>query len=417
MKCTRILTILILLTMVAPMVGCGQAVTPGPQPRQTQAQTVESTAMPVSVTMLGWENIPGEPENAKDCGVNYETVPWGDYLAKLSDRTAAGTLPDIIMVDITQFMGLVEQKVVAPLSSSVVSGGEFLPSLTKAFTYNGVSYAIPRAFWVLALFYNRDLFDKYGLSYPTDDWTWGDLEKAAEYIAKGTGKRGLFTPSYSYAFSAFIFQNGGRIMAEDFLDTYVDRDEAFQAAEFYVGLRQRGLAAIPEDVGQVSSEQAFRNWDVAMALEGHWMAKSLADKPPEFGYSAVQPPAGPRGEGNTLFAQAYAVSAYSKNPQEALKAIGCLTSEKIQSRILESGWSLPARASLGGHPYLQEHPIENTLFMGASFASPFNWGPRHAYVDERFQQALEETYKGADLKTSFFKAAEDIRGMIKQQDQ
>jgi multiple sugar transport system substrate-binding protein len=148
------------------------------------------------------------------------------------------------------------------------------------------------------------------------------------------------------------------------------------------------------------------------------MAKWLADKPPEFGYGAVQPPAGPRGEGNVLFARAYAVSTNSKNPQEALKAIACLTSEKSQSRILESGQSLPARASLAGHPYLQEHSIENTLFMGASFASPFNWGPRHAAVNSLVQQALQEVvYKGADIKDSFYRAAEEIRRTINPQKQ
>ncbi len=34
------------------------------------------------------------------------------------------------------------------------------------------------------LYYNKDLFDDAGIDYPTDDWTWDDLEAAALAMTK-----------------------------------------------------------------------------------------------------------------------------------------------------------------------------------------------------------------------------------------
>lgn len=40
---------------------------------------------------------------------------------------------------------------------------------------------------VFVLAYNKDLFDQFGVDYPTDDWTWDDLKEAAEKFVSGEG--------------------------------------------------------------------------------------------------------------------------------------------------------------------------------------------------------------------------------------
>ncbi|MFQ7768057.1 MAG: extracellular solute-binding protein [Fusicatenibacter saccharivorans] len=37
------------------------------------------------------------------------------------------------------------------------------------------------------LAYNKDMFDKFGVEYPTNDWTWDDLAENARKFAGGEG--------------------------------------------------------------------------------------------------------------------------------------------------------------------------------------------------------------------------------------
>ena len=47
--------------------------------------------------------------------------------------------------------------------------------LIDAYTIGRKNLGIPKDFDTNGLFYNKELFDKAGLAYPTDDWTYDDF--------------------------------------------------------------------------------------------------------------------------------------------------------------------------------------------------------------------------------------------------
>ena len=47
---------------------------------------------------------------------------------------------------------------------------------------------IPAGYTTFVTYYNKDMFDKSGLPYPTEGWTWADLRAAAAKLAKPTDK-------------------------------------------------------------------------------------------------------------------------------------------------------------------------------------------------------------------------------------
>ena len=49
---------------------------------------------------------------------------------------------------------------------------------------DGSTYGIPVGFTTHCLFYNKDIFDEAGVEYPTEDWTWDDLQEAARRSLK-----------------------------------------------------------------------------------------------------------------------------------------------------------------------------------------------------------------------------------------
>lgn len=56
-----------------------------------------------------------------------------------------------------------------------------------AFRLNGMQYALPMRMFSHVLYFNRDLFDKAGLSYPNQSWSWDNFLEAAKKLTKGEG--------------------------------------------------------------------------------------------------------------------------------------------------------------------------------------------------------------------------------------
>ncbi|MEK5478306.1 ABC transporter substrate-binding protein [Paenibacillus sp. FSL R5-0407] len=57
---------------------------------------------------------------------------------------------------------------------------------------NGKLYGLPSVFLTKALFYNKDLFDNYGIPYPQDRMTWEEVLQLAARFPAGDGVSGLF---------------------------------------------------------------------------------------------------------------------------------------------------------------------------------------------------------------------------------
>ena len=79
-----------------------------------------------------------------------------------------------------------------------------------------------------------------GIPEPTADWTWEDLQKAAEAIQK-TGKYGGFCMGADWArFAPFVFGNGGAYASDDFKTATIDTPEVKQAAHFIADMKKSG---------------------------------------------------------------------------------------------------------------------------------------------------------------------------------
>ena len=54
------------------------------------------------------------------------------------------------------------------------------------FTTAGGQYGLPRDLNVIALYYNKAMFDAAGVAYPDDTWDWAKLVDAAKKLTKDT---------------------------------------------------------------------------------------------------------------------------------------------------------------------------------------------------------------------------------------
>ncbi|NWG34387.1 MAG: ABC transporter substrate-binding protein [Chloroflexi bacterium] len=434
----KLMSVLLAVTML--LTACGTPATPEKVVetiKETvtvkETQIVEVPAQQTVVRLSGWASSPSETallqsllyqfsvENP-DILVKYEPIT-GDYKQALLTSIASGTEPDIYYVDIFWWLELATNDVLLPLddlmSASGVKREDFIPSLVDAFTYNDKLYGIAKDFNTLGMFYNKDLFDKAGLDYPTDDWTWDDLKAAAAQLTDTSDANkpvyGFCTPPDPGRFPAFVFQNGGSVMTDDFSDTTLDSDAAIGAAEFYTSFRAEGSGALPSDLGEGWQGTLFGKGQCAMVYEGGWLIPYLRDQFPGTKYGVVMPPAGPAGEGNLIFTVAWGISANTKNPDAAWRVVNFLTSEASQKTVLESGFALPSRQSLQDSDYLKNNANSAAIFNGSfNGAHPFFWGSVGSDVNDQMGKALERIFKeNQPVADAMKQAAEAVRSAMK----
>ena len=263
----------ILCLVAILLVACGAPATPETitiketvTVKEIQTVQVEVPAQKTEVRLSGWASSPSETALLEsllykfsvanpDILVKYEPIT-GDYKQALLTGIASGTEPDVFYLDIFWWQELAKNDVLLPIDDLGLKRDEFIPALIDAFTYQDKTYGIPKDFNTLGMFYNKDLFDKAGLEYPTDDWTWDNLKESAAKLTdlSDTNKPvyGFCTPPDPGRFPVFVFQNGGTVMNADYSNTTLDSDAAAKAAEYYTSFRAEKIGAIPSDLGEGS---------------------------------------------------------------------------------------------------------------------------------------------------------------------
>lgn len=71
--------------------------------------------------------------------------------------------------------------------------------------------------------YNKDIFDKAGIPYPTNDWTWDDFSTTAKQVSSGEGANrvyGIVSHWILQSFAPYIY--GGMPYNEDWSKQTLD---------------------------------------------------------------------------------------------------------------------------------------------------------------------------------------------------
>ena len=138
----------------------------------------EPAAEPVTITYCNFNSSGGNEETlAKmvaafeaehpNIKVEVETIGYDDYFTQMQTRVAGGTAPDCYELNIENFAAYANKGLLAEISGVDVSA--LNETALNAFNVGGKQYGLPESFSNVILIYNKDLFDKAGVAYPTDD--------------------------------------------------------------------------------------------------------------------------------------------------------------------------------------------------------------------------------------------------------
>ena len=352
---TRIATAAMLAGVALVMAGCSSGAGGAAGTTTGAAPASSAPAQKVTITYSNFISNGGNEANltkivdafqAANPGitVDVKTMPYADYYTALQTDIAGGTAADVFDVEYATYGAMADSGALAELKG--VDAASYKSSLLQAYQRASKQYALPSSFSTVVLFYNKDLFDKAKVAYPTASWTWADEKAAAAKLTDAAnGVWGDYQPiSYNEYYKA-VTQAGGQFLSADGKKAAFNSPAGQAAAQWLVQKNSTVMPTAAQGAGTPDFDsKLFHDGKLAMWHTGIWMFGAEADVP--FGWDvAVEP--GDTQKASALFSNAVAVAATSKHQDAAQKFAAYLTASKtmVDTR-LAAGWELPTVADV-----------------------------------------------------------------------
>jgi len=176
--------------------------------------------------------------------VDFQILP--DYGTQIQTAFASGDYPEVFTVGQGDFPSRQDSGVLADGNDKIEAKDDFYPGLVAAFSKDGDLYCAPKDFSTLGLLYNKDLFDKAGVKYPTSEWTWDDMKTAAKTLTSGDVV-GVSLAADPDRWESFFYGNGAQIFDTDGKVVF-NSDAGVAALDFYAGFAKDGTGKTPADL-------------------------------------------------------------------------------------------------------------------------------------------------------------------------
>lgn len=299
---------------------------------------------------------------------------------KLEELIVAGNPPDIVLTNSASLKSLDALGVLMDQTSLIkqqnIDLNRFEPTVLNAAKFgSGGLYALPLSVQFNALYYNKDIFDKFGVPYPKDGMTWEETIELAKKLSRtenGVVYRGLepeslnrmsYTKSLVYVDpeteKAAINSPAWRSIYEMMYTIYnipnnmpANLKKAINskvATEAFVQNRTVAMWPTVNVLGSlIEGEKEGLNWDLAQY-------PSYKETPNVYG---------------TVDAHLMFVATSSKHQSEAMKIIGWVTSDEVQANMTrQTGRATPLANPAIREQFMADQPSLKTKNMAAIFKS------------------------------------------------
>ena len=304
----------------------------------------------------GLQKIADEWTEESGVKVKINVVDWDNYWTLLEAGASGGQMPDVFWMHSNTAQMYMENDLLLNLDDYIANDdaidlSNYYEGVVDLYNRddNGSQYALPKDHDTIALLYNKAIFDKYGVEYPTDDWTWENVRDAAAKISEAGKADGV----YGYAINTsnnqdgwynIIYDYGGQVITDDHKGTTIGSDEAKAGMEM---LRQILEVAAPQTVvAETGTDSLFNSGLAAMITQGSWMINTFYKAEHHDDYAwAMLPYADVNGNGTCDKGERYsaynglgwAAAANTANPDAAYSLISYFCSEKAQKEQASLG--------------------------------------------------------------------------------
>ncbi len=286
--------------------------------------------------------------------VNVEVVDWDNYWTLLEAGASGGTMPDVFWMHSNTVQMYMENDALLDLTDyiskdSAIDMSKYYEGVKNLYTRSdGKVFALPKDHDTIALLYNKAIFDKYGVEYPTDNWTWEDMYAAAKKITEGS-KGDIYgmamnTSNNQDGWYNAIYSYGGKVITDDHKGTTIGSDKSKAGMEM---IRKLLTVGAPQSVvAETGTDSLFMSGKVGMISQGSWMINAFYTAEGHNDYAwALLPYADLNGNGtcekeerwSAYNGLGWAASASTSKPDECYSLISYFCSEEGQKLQAQKG--------------------------------------------------------------------------------
>ncbi|WUJ12216.1 sugar ABC transporter substrate-binding protein [Actinoplanes sp. NBC_00393] len=296
-----------------------------------------------------------------------------DLLTKLSTSIAGGNPPDLFLMNYRFYGQFAVKDTIEALderiaASEKIDPGDYYPVAMDAFKWQGKQLCLPQNVSSLAVYYNRTLFEKYGVPLPKAGWTWNDMLTTATAMTRdsnggvirateseGAVQRpavhGLGIEPSIIRLAPFVWSNGADIVDDPVRPTRLTLDSpaAKEALKNLVDLRLAyGVVPTDEEVEAEDDESRFVNGRLAMVLSSRRSTTTFRSIT-GFEWDVAPLPIYQKPVG-ILHSDAYCLTKGSDNKDSAWKFLEYAISAEGQKIIAATGRTVPSHIEVSTSP-------------------------------------------------------------------
>lgn len=424
MKLKKVCSVVLSLTMLATAFGgCGSS-----------GQNNKKDASKEKTTITFWHNYSAESKESKvlsetlipkfeqehpEYKVQAVAYSWEDLHNKILIGANSKNLPDVARLDIAWVPEFQKMGILVPVDKEMQDfqtvNDSILSNAMSTAKINGNYYAIGLNVNSKILFYNKDAFEKAGLTAPnTLDELYADAERLSGKDEKGQQVWGLDEPALAgWNLLPYIWSNGGFVMDKDYKKAsgYLNSKETVEAVQKLADLYKK-QSFTGFNSGDIPMTDGFGTGRYSMLLEGPWKIAELKGSYPDFKYGTATMPAGKGGSISVLGGEDIGMFQ-GGNKEGAWEFMKFMSGEEAQVAMAACG-QIPAN----------KKALENDSVKKADFA-PFLKAIETAQarppiakwteIDNQMTTVMTSIIKdGANAQESLDKLAAEIDKMLQE---
>lgn len=343
----------------------------------------------------------------KETGNKVKTIviPYDDQLTKFPLMLKNKDVPDLVA---TTRLTMLYPEEFADLSKKMdtsIFDEKALNVINQDYTDDKV-LGTPNQYTVSCYFYNKEAFEKAGITAPTvdDPWTLDELYSNAEKLKKDGGVKYGLAVDYSRArYDNLMYSNGGSLVEKngDSFDITVNSSENVKTLDKFVEENNSGVMPKVIWTGGSSDNPAdyFKNGDVGIYLSGTWNYQTFNDAMTTSKFGVMPSPKGsaqqsvisgggclavPKEAGNQTLAVKFLKWLYE---EDNLKEY--LTNDKGISFVKNVSYVDPDKAVAADYEVLQSEldKVSDQFLVDESS----NW---RNYLDNEYRDYLKQAVSG-----------------------
>lgn len=346
--------------------------------------------------------------------ISFTTIPYGKGVA---ETIATGQAVDLILVTDAGMWGVVDAHWASDLTELIKANAfsldSFYPSTLVAMKYEDQLLGLPFRVNSMILYYNKEIFNKFGVDYPTSGMTWDELYDLAALMTRNvdgvqyfgfTNNMNTTTRMGQFSLNLVDPVTNQATFQHDSWRTFLNNFIRFYILPGYENDANRMLSG--------EYDKFRKDGNIAMRL-GQNAEYSQVEAPWEFDWDMVGIPYFKElpGVDASPSTTNVAIASNSKNREAAFTAIMTWLSESVQTSLADNGWMSPLNNAaiidrLGSaYPTLQGKNIQ--ALAPANMADPLVVNEAQTVARTSLMKAFNDVAIGVkDLNTAL-RDAED----------